>query len=124
MKTLFITLNVALVLSALAFTSNAFAQGRNPKTPRQQKFADCAHQSKGLQGDEHKQFMSDCLNDKTDAMKVDATAGGTAKKGTMEHKSNAQDAKQKACSSEATSKNLTGGERKTFLSECLKDTDQ
>jgi psiF repeat len=119
MKTLSISLGVALTVIALAFTSSISAQESKPKTAQQQKFADCAHQSKGMKGDEHKKFMSDCLGGKTDAMNTDA-ADGTAKKGTMEHKSSAQDDKKKACSSEAKSKKLTGDARKAFMSECLK----
>ncbi|HVC29520.1 MAG TPA: PsiF family protein [Gammaproteobacteria bacterium] len=120
MKTLLISLSVALAVTALAFTSSAFAQESKPKTPQQQKFADCAHQSKGLKGDEHKQFMSDCLGGKTHEMKGDQAAKGSADKGMMEQKSSAQDAKTKACKSQAKSKKLTGEERKAFMSECLK----
>jgi psiF repeat len=119
MKTLSISFGVALTVIALAFTSGISAQESKPKTAQQQKFADCAHQSKGMKADEHKKFMSDCLAGKTDAMNTGA-ADGTAKKGAMEHLSSAQDDKKKACSSEAKSKKLKGDARKAFMSECLK----
>jgi len=120
MKTLSISLGVALTVIALAFTSSISAQESKPKTAQQQKFADCAHQSKGMKGDEHKQFMKDCLGGKTHEMKGDKAATGSADKGMMEHKSNAQDATTKACKSQAKSKKLTGEEREAFMSECLK----
>ncbi|MGA9854089.1 MAG: PsiF family protein [Gammaproteobacteria bacterium] len=120
MKTLLIPLCVALVVSAFAFTSGAYAQDSKLKSAQQQKFADCAHQSKGLKGDEHKQFMSDCLGGKTDAKKAGSAAKASAGKDQMEKKSSAQNAKMKACSSEAKSKHLAGEEQATFMSECLK----
>jgi len=130
MKTLIIPLSIALVVGVFAFTSSAFAQESKPKTLQQQKFADCAHQSKGMKGNVHRKFMSDCLSGKTHEMKADAVAeGSTAKE--AESKANetknkttsamtAQREKIKACNAEAKSKNLTGEERKTFMSECLK----
>ncbi len=130
MRTLLIPLSIVLTVTALAFTSSVFSQESKPKTPQQQKFADCAHLSKGMKGDEHTKFMSVCLSGKTHEMKVQAAneAHSTKEEETKEieikKKSTsamtAQREKMKACNSEAKSKNLTGDERKTFMSECLK----
>lgn len=83
-----------------------------------------------MKGDEHTKFMSVCLSGKTHEMKVQAAneAHSTKEEETKEieikKKSTsamtAQREKMKACNSEAKSKNLTGDERKTFMSECLK----
>jgi psiF repeat len=124
MKTSIILLSGTLALSAVAFTTSAFSEeNTNNATSQRQKFADCAHQSKGLKGDEHKKFMSDCLSGKTHEMKADAAANDSADKGAMKPKSSPRDAKMKACKTEAKSKKLSGDERKAFLSECMQDDD-
>ncbi len=65
---------LALTLSLAALAAPAFAAGTaaKPMTAQQQKMADCSHQSKGMKGDAHKQFMSNCL-------KGDATPASMAK---------------------------------------------
>src|SRR5579859_7887825 len=58
-KTPIVALATFIAASALA----AFAADPPKKelTPQQQRMSDCAHESKGMKGDAHKQFMSDCL---------------------------------------------------------------
>lgn len=53
---------------ALGFAQTAAAATTNakPKTAQQSKFSTCAHKSKGMKGEAHKKFMSDCLKGKTD----------------------------------------------------------
>jgi hypothetical protein len=128
MKKLMIPLIIAASISAFAFASNASAAEGKSMTPQQQKFAECAHQSKGLKGDEHKKFMSDCLAGKTHEMKVgpkgedmDAANAKNAEKPMAEHtKMMTSREKMKACSTEAKSKKLNGNDRKAFMKECLK----
>lgn len=124
MKTLIIPLIFSLAASGLAFTASVYAAQDTSVSPQRQKFADCAHKSKGLKGEEHKKFMSDCLSGKTHAMQT-AAAG----KDMQAEKLKAEPAKarmmttrdrMKACNAEARGKKLRGGERKAFMKECLK----
>lgn len=102
---------LALVLSLAAVaTAPAFAAGSTAAakpTAQQQKMATCSHESKGMKGDAHKQFMSDCLKGKT--------AAPMASGGKM-----SQQDKMKACNADANGKKLKGSERKSFMSTCLK----
>lgn len=104
-------LALGLTLGALA-AAPAFAAAAQPATahktltPQQQKMADCSHQSKGMKGDAHKKFMSDCLHGKT-------MAAAPATKTTQQEK-------MKTCNADAKAKNLKGAERKSFMSTCLK----
>jgi len=107
----------SLCVIALAFSfaaSAALAEG--DKAPSQQtRFASCAHESKGLKGDEHHQFMSDCLKDHR--------AGEGAHKKEASHKAPADGSRQnrmKSCNEAAGRKNLHGDERRAFMSSCLK----
>jgi hypothetical protein len=68
--------------------------------------ATCSHESKGMKGDAHKKFMSDCLHGKT------AAAAPTAK--------TTQQEKMKTCNADAKTKALKGAARKSFMSTCLK----
>ncbi|HET8702062.1 MAG TPA: PsiF family protein, partial [Nitrococcus sp.] len=82
------------------------------RTPQQQRMAECSHKSKGLKGEEHKKFMSECLKGhKTTAAAASSTHTG---------KKSTQQEKMKACNAEAKSKKLSGTERKHFMSQCLK----
>jgi hypothetical protein len=75
-----------------------------PMTAQQSKMATCSHESKGMKGDAHKKFMSDCLHGKT--------AAAPAK--------TSQQEKMKACNADAKAKHLKGAGRKAFMSTCLK----
>lgn len=104
-------LALGLSLGALA-AAPAFAAGApaasSPKamTAQQSKMATCSHESKGMKGDAHKKFMSDCLHGKTD------TAATPAK--------STQQEKMKTCNADAKTKALKGAARKSFMSSCLK----
>ncbi len=106
-----------LVLAALAAAS-ALAAGaadapKKEPTPQQQRMSDCSKESKGMKGEEHKKFMSDCLKSKDSPADVKAAmAKGAAKP--------SQQDKMKTCNADAGKKNLKGDERKKFMSECLK----
>lgn len=99
-------LSLGLALGAIAAAPALAAGAPASTTPNssQQKMADCSHQSKGMQGEAHKQFMSDCLHGKT------ATT----------HATTSQQQKMKTCNAEANGKSLKGDERKSFMSTCLK----
>lgn len=111
-------LAMGLVLGALA-AAPAFAAGapaaqkteHKALTPQQQKMATCSHESKGMKGEAHKKFMSDCLHGKTAA--AEPAAPTKSAKATQQEK-------MKTCNADAKAKNLKGAERKSFMSTCLK----
>lgn len=120
-------LAMGLILGALA-AAPAFAAGAQAAaktehkalTPQQEKMATCSHESKGMKGEEHKKFMSDCLHGKTaEAGKAHmqdmskATAPASSAKVSQKEK-------MKTCNADAKAKNLKGAERKSFMSTCLK----
>lgn len=126
MKKLSIPLFIVLSAAAVMFAANASAQEQTKTpTPQQQKFADCAHQSKGMKGDEHKQFMSDCLKGngaaataKSNVSKAKADAGQAKDK--MASATTEQREKMKTCNAQAKEKSLKGSDRRSFMSACLK----
>lgn len=130
MKKLLIPLFIALTASAFVFASSAAAAQGKSMTPQQQKFANCAHESKGMKGVEHKKFMSDCLAGKTHEMQAGAAHEGMAASSAMKSEKSRTHAttskmmtsreKMKTCSAEAKNKKLMGSERKAFMSECLR----
>ncbi|MGH8402085.1 MAG: PsiF family protein [Gammaproteobacteria bacterium] len=130
MKKFMIPLFFALAALALAFSSSASAAEGKTMTPQQEKMATCSHESKGLKGEEHKKFMSDCLKGKTHEMKTDeaaaAGAATTAKSKAHEatekakHSTSAEREKMKTCEADAKSKKLKGKARKDSIGECMK----
>jgi hypothetical protein len=101
---------VAAVVSLAALPVPA----NDPAKPTQQgKFAACAHESKGLKGDEHQKFMSECLKSHDDGAERKDTAHKTAAEGGQQNR-------MKSCNDEAGRKNLHGDERRSFMSSCLK----
>ena len=98
-------LTLGALAAAPAFAAGAAqAAGQKTLTPQQQKMANCSHQSKGMKGDAHKKFMSDCLHGKTAAAPAKTT----------------QQEKMKTCNADAKTKALKGADRKAFMSTCLK----
>lgn len=84
---------------------------------QQNKMKGCNVEAKdaGLKGDERKAFMKKCLS-KEYKLKAE---GGTGMSSAESATSTQQD-RMKACNSEAKDKGLKGGQRKTFMSSCLK----
>jgi hypothetical protein len=96
--------SLGALAAAPAFATGApAASSAKAMTAQQGKMANCSHQSKGMKGDAHKQFMSDCLHGKT----------ATAAKPTQQEK-------MKTCNADAKAKALKGDARKSFMSSCLK----
>jgi len=128
---------VATLLSGAALAALA-ADPPKELTPQQQRMSDCSKASKGLKGDEHKKFMSDCLK-KDSTIDVSKPAAGSAtsagKPATpvttaatpaatpaakpVDGKT-AQQEKMKTCNADADKDKLKGDARKKFMSECLK----
>ena len=105
----------AKLFCAVACVALSGAYASEPdQPPYRERFATCAHESKGLKGDEHQKFMSDCLK-----------GHGTAeKKEEQPHKTTSlageQQNRMRSCNEEAHNKNLHGDERRSFMSSCLK----
>ena len=79
------------------------------KAPTQQeKFAACGHQSKGLKGEERREFMSSCLKGEADTALRDTMIGDAA-----------EESRQR-CHQEAERRKLHGEERRAFLGVCQK----
>ncbi|HST02940.1 MAG TPA: PsiF family protein, partial [Usitatibacter sp.] len=82
----------------------------------QLRFAACAHESKGLRGEEHQAFMSDCLRGseaETAEVKKEAAAHRAGE-------ASSQPSRMKTCNDEAGRQGLHGDERRAFMSSCLK----
>lgn len=103
----------AVAVSALVFPARAAET--EPRAPTQQeKFAACGHQSKGLKGEERRQFMSDCLKGRgTSAAALEARNDATTDA--------AGEERIRACKTAAAGRNLHGEERRAFMVSCLKD---
>jgi hypothetical protein len=132
---------LAAVLSSAALAALAADPPKDaPKkelTPQQQRMSDCSKASKGLKGDEHKKFMSDCLKKDSTVDVSKPAVAGTAKPepkpkvepkpepkpvggpGTMPPKQTQQE-KMKSCNTLADKDKLKGDDRKKFMSDCLK----
>jgi hypothetical protein len=105
----------AAAAALIAFA--AFAEEPTHKQGAQQsKFATCAHESKGLRGDEHQKFMSECLKGQgpEGAASKDSSHRAADDTGPQQHR-------MRSCNEEAGRKALHGDERRAFMSTCLKD---
>jgi len=111
-----LTCFIACAVVSLAFAPRTLAAEAEAKS-QQSRFAACAHESKGLRGDDHQNFMSECLKGhdaEAEALKKDASAHRVAGEPSL------QQSKMKICNDEAHGKNLHGDERRAFMSSCLK----
>jgi hypothetical protein len=102
---------LAIFIAASALAAVAADPPKKELTPQQQRMSDCAHESKGMKGDAHKQFMSDCLKGKT-APGAGAGMGGP--------KMTPQQERMKECNAEAGKTKMAAAERQKFMSSCLK----
>ncbi len=104
----------AATAALIAFA--AFAEEPTHKQGAQQsKFATCAHESKGLRGEEHQKFMSECLKGHE--------SEGTARNDSSHRAADdtgSQQNRMRTCNEEAAHKALHGDERRAFMSTCLK----
>lgn len=99
-----LVLGLALGATAALPVLAAGAPATATQSSSQQKMAQCSHQSKGMTGDAHKQYMSDCLHGKVATSPAMTT----------------QQEKMKTCNADASAKGLKGSARQSFMSTCLK----
>jgi len=106
-----------IAVAAVAASPALAAVESEGKPSHQSLFAKCAHESKGLKGDDHQNFMSECLKGhetEAEELKAESTAHRAAAEPTLQH------SKMKTCNDEAGKKELHGDERRAFMSQCLK----
>ena len=113
-----------LVAASLVATGAAIAEGETKprkafsekQLAQQQRMTDCSADAKekALKGSDRMAFMKTCLAGGT----VTAEVGGETASA-PEDAPAAQREKMKSCDAEAEGKALKGGDRKTFVSECL-----
>lgn len=107
----------AIVACALCiFTARADEDAATLHQTYHEHFAACAHQSKGLRGEEHHAFMSECLKDHG----WQATQKPEARRTSAEASATPQQHRMQSCNEEAGKRNLHGDERRAFMSACLK----
>jgi hypothetical protein len=103
-----------VIAFALLFAAAPAATAEEKGHTQQEKLAHCAHESKGLKGDERQKFMSECLKGH-DAERKHAT-----REARHEAHPEGQQGKMKTCNDEARKKDLHGDERRAFMSACLR----
>jgi hypothetical protein len=104
---------LAVAAAAAALAAPAVPAAEADKPTQQSKFATCAHESKGLRGDEHQRFMSECLKGHEEGAEHREAAHKTSADSSQQNK-------MKTCNEEAGRQNLHGDERRSFMSSCLK----
>ncbi len=113
MKTLSACLTACAILAVAAAAPAAAAAEGSAKTSQQERFAACAHESKGLKGEERRKFMSECLKGHAaDAQPREARTSARAEGGQHE--------RMRSCNVAAGERQLHGDERRAFMSSCLK----
>ncbi len=105
-------LTACALLGAAAGPAAADEAAAKPAS-QHERFAACAHQSKGLHGEEHQRFMRDCL-------KSDAKPKPAHDAGPVATREGGQHNRMRDCNAEAREKSLHGDERRAFMSACLK----
>jgi psiF repeat len=117
LKTRVICFTACIAVSAF-FASPALAAAEEEATHSQQsRFSTCAHESKGLHGDDHQSFMSECLKGheaEAEELRKESAAHRASAEPSLQH------TRMKSCNEEAGKKSLHGDERRAFMSACLK----
>ena len=99
----------AIVASLCVLPLRAADEAAKPLTQRE-KFAACAHESRGMKRDERGAFMSECLRKHSGS---DAAARGPVLR-------EAARGRVQPCNTEADRRKLEGEARRAFVSACLK----
>lgn len=109
-----VTATCAAVAALFAMPASA-ADTEHKQGTQQSKFATCAHESKGLRGEEHQKFMSECLkgHDVEGAARKDKAHRADDETGSQQNR-------MRTCNEEAGRRDLHGDERRAFMSTCLK----
>jgi hypothetical protein len=113
-----------VTIAALFLIAPPLAAEEKAPHAQQDKFAHCAHESKGLKGEERNKFMSECLksHEGDKAKPSDRNAPVKEARNEDEHHEG-QQGRMKSCNEEASRKALHGEDRRSFMSTCLKAHD-
>jgi len=79
-------------------------------TAQRDRFAACAHETRGMKPEQHREYMSECLKKRADGAHDAASASGEAAAG----------AHLSTCNAEADRRKLHGDERSAFVGACLR----
>ena len=104
-KTRLFYLAACAAAASLALPLRAEDSGTHASAQRE-KFAACAHETRGMKPEQHREYMSECLKKRGEASH---SAGEAASGGHLE-----------PCNAEADRKKLHGDERSAFMAACLK----
>lgn len=123
MRKLLLAVCLSMLALVPAHANDISKKTGKPLTDQQQKMRDCSAEAKGkgLKKDERKAYMKECLGrgKGSGAASPKAAKADDAPAASSEEKANKK-GKMKACNAEAKTKGLSGDERKSFMSECLK----
>jgi hypothetical protein len=112
------------VIAAAIFLAAIPASAAEKPHAQQDKFAQCAHDSKGLKGEERNKFMSECLKGHDAASKPKSHDSAPVKEAHHDPDGRStQQNRMKSCNEDAGRKDLHGDERRAFMSACLKSRD-
>lgn len=122
-------LTVVIAVGQFASATPAVAEeAKKPATKQQQRMRDCNADAKGMQGQQRKDFMKQCLSGKQAENKAAREERREERKeARAERQAERQDGraaqqdKMKTCNADAKTKGLTGDARKAFMSDCLKN---
>jgi len=101
-KTKLLYLSACAVAASLGGTPLRAEDASTPATSQRDKFAACAHESRGMKADARHEFMSECL-------KKHGGGAHAAGDGTLHR-----------CDAEADRRKLHGDERSAFVGACLR----
>ena len=102
MKTRLSYLAAAAAFAALCAPPLAAEEPGSPAQTQRERFAACAHETRGMKPEQHREYMSECLRKHAQA---EETAGG---------------GRLQPCNAEADRRKLHGDERSAFIGACLK----
>jgi hypothetical protein len=113
MKTRLLCLGTFAIAASVSVMPARAADSPARAPTQQEKFAACAHGTKGLKAEERRKFMSDCLKGR-------ATAPGALEARNDASSDASASARIRECKSAAASRSLHGEERRAFMVSCLK----
>jgi hypothetical protein len=79
-------------------------------TAQRDRFAACAHETRGMKPEQHREYMSECLKKHADGTHGVAHAAGDSADGP----------RLQPCNAEADRRKLHGDERSAFVGACLR----
>lgn len=126
MRKLLLAVCLSMLALSSAYANDISKKTGKPLTDQQQKMRDCSAEAKakGLHKADRKAYMKECLGrgkgEATPAKAAKAAKADAPAPAAMAEEKGHKKGKMKACNAEAKTKDLSGDERKAFMSDCLK----